>query len=75
LLCGEHLLKLLSYVLEMSKIEVGKQVLNGSNFDLYHHLLNSLEEMLQMEAELKDLQPSLTMDQMYPVQQRRVTKF
>lgn len=52
---GEHLLTLLSYVLEMSKIEAGKQVLNESNFNIYH-LLNSLEEMLQIEAESKGLQ-------------------
>lgn len=52
---GEHLLELVSDVLEMSKIEAGRVILNETNFDLYL-LLDSLEEMLQLRAESKGLQ-------------------
>ncbi len=52
---GEHLLKLINNVLEMSKIEAGKVVLNESSFDLYQ-LLDNLHAMLQLEAASKDLQ-------------------
>ncbi|HEY9618847.1 MAG TPA: ATP-binding protein [Crinalium sp.] len=52
---GEHLLELVSDVLEMSKIEAGRVVLNETSFDLYL-LLDTLEEMLQFRAESKGLQ-------------------
>jgi PAS domain S-box-containing protein len=52
---GEHLLKLINDVLEMSKIEAGQVTLSESNFDLYQ-LLNDLHAMLQLEAASKDLQ-------------------
>lgn len=52
---GEHLLELVSDVLEMSKIEAGRVVLNETSFDLYL-LLDTLEEMLQLRAESKGLQ-------------------
>jgi PAS domain S-box-containing protein len=52
---GEHLLKLINDVLEMSKIEAGKVTLNESSFDLYQ-LLDNLHAMLQLEAASKDLQ-------------------
>ena len=52
---GEHLLSLLNDVLEMSKIEAGRSVLNSSSFDLYH-LLDSLEEMFLLKAQSKGLQ-------------------
>lgn len=52
---GEHLLNLINDVLEMSKIESGRIYFNETSFDLYH-LLNSLEEMLQLKAESKGLQ-------------------
>ncbi|MGQ4648963.1 GAF domain-containing protein [Lyngbya aestuarii] len=51
---GEHLLTLLNDVLEMSKIEAGRIMLNENNFDLYR-LLKSLEEMLQLKARSKGL--------------------
>ena len=52
---GEHLLELIDDVLEMSKIEAGIIALNESCFDLYC-LLDNVEGMLQLRAEIKGLQ-------------------
>ncbi|MEH2083391.1 MAG: ATP-binding protein [Nostoc sp.] len=52
---GEHLLKLINDILEMSKIEAGKITLNCSSFDLIH-LLKNLEEMLHLRATSKNLE-------------------
>ncbi|MBW4520273.1 MAG: CHASE2 domain-containing protein [Scytolyngbya sp. HA4215-MV1] len=52
---GHHLLELINDVLEMSKIEAGKIKLNIASFDLYH-LLQTLEEMMQVKATAKGLQ-------------------
>jgi signal transduction histidine kinase len=51
---GAHLLALINDVLEMSKIEAGRVILNLQPLDL-HHLLDSLEEMLQIRAQAKGL--------------------
>lgn len=51
---GEHLLNLINDVLEMSKIEAGRTVINATCFDL-HHLLKTLEDMLRLKAETKQL--------------------
>lgn len=52
---GEHLLELINDILDMSKIEAGRIALHKNDFDLYH-LLNNLEEMLQLKAQAKGLQ-------------------
>jgi signal transduction histidine kinase/CheY-like chemotaxis protein len=51
---GAHLLDLINDVLSMAKIEARRTMLSESSFDLYH-LLRSLEEMLQMKAQVKGL--------------------
>jgi signal transduction histidine kinase/CheY-like chemotaxis protein len=51
---GEHLLNLINDVLEMSKIEAGKTVINTESFDL-HQLLQTIREMFQIRAEAKQL--------------------
>ncbi len=52
---GEHLLELINDILEMSKIEAGRTILNISKFDLIR-LLNTLEDMLHLRATSKGLQ-------------------
>ena len=51
---GEHLLNLINDVLEMSKIEAGRIVVNAEPFDL-HQLLQTIREMFQIRAEEKQL--------------------
>lgn len=51
---GEHLLQLINDVLEMSKIEAGRTVLNPEPFDLYQ-LLKTIQEMFQVRAASKKL--------------------
>jgi len=51
---GEHLLNLINDVLEMSKIEAGRTVLNAAPFNLYQ-LLQSLQEMFQVRTQGKPL--------------------
>jgi two-component system sensor histidine kinase/response regulator len=52
---GEHLLTLINDILEMSKIEAGRITLDETSFNL-HHLLDTLEEMMQLKARAKGLQ-------------------
>lgn len=52
---GEHLLMLISDVLEMSKIEAGRIFLNETNVDLYA-VIRTLQLMFQFKAESKGLQ-------------------
>ncbi len=52
---GEHLLNLINDVLDMSKIEVGRTVLNEKEFNMYH-LLDDVEGMFRLKAEEKGLQ-------------------
>lgn len=51
---GQHLLKVINDVLEMSKIEAGRQRLNVNSFDFYH-LLDTLYEMLLLKSQEKHL--------------------
>ncbi|BAU64988.1 histidine kinase [Stanieria sp. NIES-3757] len=51
---GEHLLNLINDVLEMSKIEAGRIMVNQESFDL-HQLLQTIREMFQFRAESKQL--------------------
>lgn len=51
---SEHLLGLINDVLELSKIEAGRTVLNPQPFDLYQ-MLRGLEEMFRLRAESKGL--------------------
>jgi PAS domain S-box-containing protein len=52
---GEHLLQLINDILSMSQIEAGQVTLNQNRFDLYR-LLDSLEEMLGLNATSKGLE-------------------
>jgi len=51
---GEHLLKLINDILEMSKIEVGQITLNEAKFDLYI-MIKSIEEMLRLKAKTQNI--------------------
>jgi signal transduction histidine kinase/CheY-like chemotaxis protein len=55
---GEHLLSLINDVLEFSKIEAGRVVLNPETFDL-HHLLMIIEEMFRLRARQNGLSLSI----------------
>ncbi len=52
---GEHLLALINDVLEVSKIEAGRTILEEKSFDLYQ-MLQIIEEMTRSRAEAKGLQ-------------------
>ncbi|MBP0020116.1 MAG: response regulator [Cyanobacteria bacterium SBLK] len=52
---GEHLLTLINNILDLSKIEAGKTILQPVNFDLYG-LLDDVEDMFVLQAENKGLE-------------------
>lgn len=51
---GEHLLSLINQVLDLSKIEAGRNVITDTNFDLYR-LLDDIADMFQIKADDKKL--------------------
>jgi PAS domain S-box-containing protein len=51
---GGYLLELINDVLEMSRIEAGKVILNPTSFDL-HSFLGDLEELMKVRADQKGL--------------------
>jgi signal transduction histidine kinase/ligand-binding sensor domain-containing protein/CheY-like chemotaxis protein len=62
---GEHLLALINDVLNLSKIEAGRQVLSERVFDL-SQLLGSIEEMLRLRADEKGLELMVELDEKLP---------
>ena len=62
---GEHLLNLINDVLEMSKIEAGKIILNYEPFDL-HRLLQTIQQMCQIKARSKGLWFEFRLDRNLP---------
>ncbi len=62
---GEHLLKLINDILEMSKIEAGRVTLEENEFDFFL-MLKSIEEMLQIKANFKNLQLKFIKDNTIP---------
>ncbi|MCU0545675.1 MAG: ATP-binding protein [Oscillatoriaceae cyanobacterium Prado104] len=52
---GEYLLALINNVLDLSKIEAGRTMLNSKKFDLYR-LLSDVEDMFQLKADDQNLQ-------------------
>ncbi|MFQ3617094.1 MAG: response regulator [Cyanobacteriota bacterium] len=63
---GEHLLRLINDVLEMSKIEAGRLTIQESVVNL-QDLLNSLQSMLQVRATAKGLRLAFELEDDLPV--------
>jgi signal transduction histidine kinase/ligand-binding sensor domain-containing protein/CheY-like chemotaxis protein len=62
---SEHLLGLINDVLEISKIEAGRTILNPQIFDL-HRMLYGLEEMFRLRAEYKGVALRLELAETVP---------
>jgi PAS domain S-box-containing protein len=52
---GEHLLSLINDILDLSKIEAGKMILNEHSFN-FHQMLEDLKPLVQLKTEAKGLQ-------------------
>ena len=55
---GEHLMKIINDILEMSRVESGRVTINSTNFDL-RLMLNNLEHMFSQRAQAKNLRFSI----------------
>ncbi len=62
---GEHLLKLINDVLEIAKIEAGKQQLDTATFDL-QALVREVSEMMQLRAGQKGVELKLEQSSGFP---------
>jgi signal transduction histidine kinase len=58
---GEHLLGLINDILDISKIEAGREILNPTDFDL-QGMVDDLGSMFAMRCQQKDLGWKLTVD-------------
>ncbi|MGB3402736.1 MAG: response regulator [Microcoleaceae cyanobacterium] len=63
---GQHLLNLINDILEMSKIEAGRILVQVEQFNL-PSLLNSIEQMLYIKAEEKNLNFTVESDDDLPI--------
>lgn len=62
---GNYLLNLINNVLDLSKIEAGKMMLNLKNIDLYN-LIDEIEDLLYLKAEEKNLRLTFITDENVP---------
>lgn len=62
---GDHLLNLISEVLEISKIEAGRATLSPQHFDFYN-LLNTLETIFELRTQEKGLLLTIERDARLP---------
>ncbi|MFT3829569.1 MAG: ATP-binding protein [Opitutaceae bacterium] len=65
--CGQNLLVILSDILDYSKIEAGKLVLEQERFDL-HYLLHEVVRLLRPLAQGKRIELHLELDELVPEQ-------
>ncbi len=62
---GDHLLRLINDVLEIAKIEAGKQQLEVTTFDLYE-MVRAVSDMMRLKAQQKGLQLVLDQSSAFP---------